>query len=96
MLRCVPPSSAPARRRGADVAGTKRGEAPALKQGDHVEWNTSQGLTRGTVKKKLTSPMDIAGHHVGASAANPEYLVQSDKSGKQAAHKPGALRKTSR
>jgi hypothetical protein len=25
-----------------------------FKQGDEVEWNTPQGKTRGTVKKKLT------------------------------------------
>lgn len=67
-----------------------------FKAGEQVEWNTSQGRTTGTVKKKLTSPTDIKGHHVAASASNPEYLVQSDKSGGQAAHKPGALRKKKR
>lgn len=67
--------------------------ADQLKKGDQVEWNTSQGRTTGTVKKKLTAPTDIKGHHVAASPANPEYLVQSDKSGGQAAHKPQALRK---
>ena len=42
--------------------------------------------------KKLTKPMDIKGHHVAASKDNPEYLVKTDE-GKQAAHKPGALKK---
>ncbi|MCC2676483.1 MAG: hypothetical protein K0R58_3430 [Ramlibacter sp.] len=64
-----------------------------IKKGDKVEWNTSQGRTSGTVKKKLTSPTDIKGHHVAASNGNPQYLVESAKSGGQAAHKPGALRK---
>ena len=64
-----------------------------LKKGDHVEWETSQGTTKGTVKKKLTAPTDIKGHHVAASKENPEYLVESDKSGKEAAHKPEALKK---
>ncbi|MBL0421783.1 DUF2945 domain-containing protein [Ramlibacter sp. AW1] len=64
-----------------------------FKPGDKVGWNTSQGRTSGTVKKKLTQPTDIKGHHVAASPDNPEYLVQSDKTGAQAAHKPGALRK---
>jgi hypothetical protein len=64
-----------------------------FKQGDAVEWNTSQGPTTGTVRKKLTRPTDIEGHHVAASRDNPEYLVTSDKSGKVAAHKPGALKK---
>ena len=67
--------------------------ADELKSGDHVEWNTSQGKTTGTVKKKLTEPMDIKDHHVAASKDNPEYLVESDKSGEQAAHKPDALEK---
>ncbi|MBA2410015.1 MAG: DUF2945 domain-containing protein [Gammaproteobacteria bacterium] len=41
--------------------------ADELKQGDRVEWSTSQGKTTGTVKKKLTRPTDIKGHHVAAS-----------------------------
>jgi len=64
-----------------------------LKKGDRVEWNTSQGKTSGEVKQKLTSPTDIKRHHVNASKDNPEYLVESDKSGKEAAHKPESLKK---
>lgn len=64
-----------------------------LKTGDKVEWETSQGKTTGTVKRKLTEPTDIKEHHVAASEDNPEYLVESDKSGKEAAHKPEALKK---
>lgn len=67
--------------------------ADELKKGDKVEWKTPQGKTTGEVKKKLTSPTDIKGHHVAASEDNPEYLVKSDKSGKEAAHKPDALKK---
>jgi len=65
-----------------------------LKKGDPVEWETSQGKTEGMVKKKLTSPTDIKGHHVAASKDNPEYLVETDKSQKEAAHKPDDLKKT--
>jgi hypothetical protein len=61
--------------------------------GDKVEWHASQGAVRGTVKKKLTSPAEIKGHHVAASRENPEYLVVSDETGAEAAHKPSALRK---
>ncbi len=64
-----------------------------LKKGDHVEWETSQGKTGGTIKKKLTSPTDIKGHHVAASKENPEYLVETAESKKQAAHKPESLKK---
>ena len=70
--------------------------ADKLKAGDAVEWETSQGKTSGTVKKKLTKPTDIKGHHVAASEENPEYLVETDKTKKEAAHKPTALKKTSR
>ena len=63
------------------------------KQGDHVEWGTSQGKTQGVVEKTLTAPMEIKGHHVAASKDNPEFLVKSDKSGKEAAHKVEALKK---
>ncbi len=66
-----------------------------LNVGDEVEWQTSQGKTSGVVKKKLTSKRKIKSHVVAASKENPEYLVQSKKSGALAAHKPGALRKKS-
>lgn len=68
--------------------------ADKLKKGDQVEWETSQGKTSGTVKKKLTEPTDIKGHHVAASADDPQYLVESEKTGAEAAHKPGALKKS--
>ncbi|HEY8600288.1 MAG TPA: DUF2945 domain-containing protein [Thermomicrobiales bacterium] len=61
--------------------------------GDHVSWQTSQGRTTGVITRKLTAPMAIKGHHVAASHENPEYLVVSDESGAEAAHKPGALQK---
>ena len=64
-----------------------------LKKGDKVEWKTPQGKTSGEVIEKLTSPTEIKGHHVAAREDNPEYLVKSDKTGKEAAHKPEALEK---
>jgi hypothetical protein len=64
-----------------------------FKAGDKVEWHASQGAVRGTVKKKLTAPTEIKGHHMAASRENPEYLVVSDETGAEAAHKPSALRK---
>jgi hypothetical protein len=63
------------------------------KTGDRVEWNTSQGPTTGRVKKKLTGRTHVKGHEVAASKDHPEYLVESEKSGKVAAHKPEALRR---
>ena len=63
------------------------------KPGDHVTWASSQGAVKGTVVKEQTSPMEIKGHKVAASADNPELIVKSDKTGAIAAHKPGAVRK---
>ena len=65
----------------------------AFQPGDKVQWQSSQGTVHGTIKKKLTSPTDIKGHHVAASRAHPEYLVVSDKTGAEAAHKADALKK---
>ena len=67
--------------------------ADTIKPGDEVRWNTSQGQTEGKVEKKVTKPMKIKNHHVAASPDNPEYIVKSEKSGKEAAHKPGELKK---
>ncbi|MFM7423523.1 MAG: DUF2945 domain-containing protein [Elainella sp.] len=65
-----------------------------LKKGDAVEWKSSQGKVEGKVEKKLTEPTDIKGHHVNASKDDPQYLVKSDKTGAEAAHKPESLKKT--
>lgn len=68
-------------------------ETDEFKQGDQVEWKSSQGKIAGKVEKKLTEPTDIKRHHVDASEADPQYLVKSDKTGAEAAHKPEALQK---
>jgi hypothetical protein len=68
--------------------------ADELKPGDKVAWKTSQGTTKGEVVKKQTSPTEIKSHKVAASKEDPQYIVESDKTGAQAAHKPEALRKT--
>lgn len=64
-----------------------------LKVGDKVSWNSTQGKVTGSVKNKLTAPIDIKTHHVAASPENPQLLVQSAKTGKVAAHKPAALKR---
>jgi hypothetical protein len=67
--------------------------AQAFNQGDKEEWNTPQGKTHGTVKKELTSDTEVSGQKINASEEDPRYLVKSEKSGKEAAHKPDALTK---
>ena len=67
--------------------------ADSIKTGDAVEWQSQHGKIVGVVKKKLTKPMAIKGHKVAASADDPQYLVESDKTKAQAAHKAEALTK---
>ena len=67
--------------------------ATEFSKGDKVQWESSQGTIEGTIEKKLTEPTDIKKHHVDASKDDPQYLVKSDKTGKEAAHKPGSLSK---
>ena len=66
------------------------------KRGDKVAWNTPQGETTGTVKKKLTADERVGnkgqkGTKVTASEDDPRFLVESETSGKVAAHKPDSL-----
>jgi Hypervirulence associated proteins TUDOR domain len=70
------------------------GMAKEPKAGDKVRWNTSQGMTHGKVKRKLTSETTVGGQKIAASPESPRYLVVSDKTGAEAAHKPEALERT--
>ena len=63
------------------------------KKGDKVSWKTPQGETHGTVGKVVTSTTKVKGHTAKATKEDPEVLVKSDKSGKEAVHKPDALKK---
>ena len=63
-----------------------------LKQGDKVEWKSHGGTATGKVKKKITSETEAGGRKVKASEDEPQYLVESDKSGGTAVHKPEALK----
>lgn len=72
-------------------SGSSSSSSDKFEKGDKVEWETSQGTTTGTVKKKLTEETDIQGHTAKASEDDPQYLVESESTGKEAAHKPSAL-----
>jgi Hypervirulence associated proteins TUDOR domain len=65
-----------------------------LKKGDEVTWQSHGGEAVGRVKKKITSDTEAAGRTVRASKDDPQYLVESDKSGGEAVHKASALKKT--
>lgn len=64
-----------------------------LKKGDRVEWNTPQGKTTGKVVEKITGTAKAGGHVAKASKDAPEYRVESEKSGKDAIHRPEELKK---
>ena len=64
-----------------------------LSKGDKVKWKTSQGATKGKVEKRITSDTKIKDNKVKASKDNPKYVVESDKTGNKAAHKPESLKK---
>jgi DUF2945 family protein len=75
------------------VGGTAVGmaEEKKLSKGDEVTWKSHGQTVHGTVEEKITSRKEAAGRTVDASKDKPQYRVKSDKSGKDAVHKPEAL-----
>lgn len=64
-----------------------------LHEGDEVSWRTHGTTTHGTVRETLTADTRAAGRTVRADEDHPQYLVRSDKSGRDAVHTPQALHK---
>ena len=64
-----------------------------FKVGDHVEWNSEAGRVRGTIQKKVTSPVKFKTYTARASKEEPQYLIKSDKTDHLAMHKGAALKK---
>ncbi len=64
-----------------------------LKAGDKVSWDSSGGHSTGKVVKKETGTAHVKGHTAKATKDDPEFRVKSDKSGKEAIHKPAELKK---
>lgn len=60
-------------------------------KGDRVTWNTPQGETVGTIVERRTSDFQLENQKFNASEDEPAYIVESEKSGKRAAHKEGSL-----
>lgn len=67
--------------------------AKDLSKGDKVTWQSHGTTVPGTVEEKITSDTKAAGRQVRASSDDPQYRVTSDKSGKDAVHKPESLKK---
>ncbi|MFW3171808.1 DUF2945 domain-containing protein [Geodermatophilus sp. CPCC 206100] len=65
--------------------------AEEFSKGDHVTWNSHGNQVEGTVQREITEETEASGRTVKASPEEPQYEVESDKTGKTAVHKPGAL-----
>jgi hypothetical protein len=65
-----------------------------VKKGDEVSWNTPQGKTEGEVVEKKTDDFELYGKNRKASEDDPQVIVKSEKSGKEAAHKESSVDKT--
>ncbi|MFB0834598.1 hypervirulence associated TUDOR domain-containing protein [Arthrobacter halodurans] len=61
--------------------------------GDHVGWNSEAGRITGEVTRIHTRDFSFMGRQRRASPEEPQYEVESDKTGNLAAHKGGALHK---
>ncbi|HEY7789542.1 MAG TPA: DUF2945 domain-containing protein [Vicinamibacterales bacterium] len=64
-----------------------------FKIGDRVSWNSEAGRVRGVIKKVMTADFHWKGYVHHATPAEPQYLIQSDKTDHVAAHKGSALRR---
>jgi hypothetical protein len=59
--------------------------------GDHVSWNSEAGRVRGRIIKVHTGNVDYKGYTHHATADDPQYEIQSDKTDHVALHKARAL-----
>ncbi|MGI4894523.1 MAG: DUF2945 domain-containing protein [Janthinobacterium lividum] len=64
-----------------------------VKKGDHVSWKTPQGETEGKVVERKTEDFELYDKQRRASQDDPQVIVESDKSGKEAAHKESSVQK---
>ena len=67
--------------------------AERFRRGDRVEWNFRGHPVTGRVRKRLLERTEVAGQVVAASQDDPRYLVRSDKSGRETARRPEALKR---
>jgi hypothetical protein len=63
-----------------------------FKRGDRVEWNFRGRTVRGTVRRRLTRRTEVGGQVVAASKDDPRYVVRSERTGRETARRPAALR----
>ncbi|MET9593805.1 DUF2945 domain-containing protein [Streptomyces sp. NPDC006516] len=75
------------------MAGKGKGKGKNLSSGDDVTWKSHGQEVEGTVTRKVDRRTEAAGRTVDASKDEPQYEVESDKTGRTAVHKPESLRK---
>lgn len=62
-----------------------------FKVGDHVRWNSEAGRVTGTILKRHTKDVLYKGYTHHATPDDPQYEIESDKTGHIAMHKATAL-----
>lgn len=67
--------------------------AKDLEDGDEVTWSSHGHTVHGEVEQKITEKTEAAGRTVAASEDEPQYKVKSAKTGREAVHKPDALKR---
>ena len=75
-------------------ASRTAGMSNDFKAGDKVVWSShGSDDTPGVVVRKITKDTEAGGRRVRASEDEPQYLVRSEKGGREAVHKPSALKR---
>jgi hypothetical protein len=67
--------------------------AEELKRGDRVEWNYRGHVVTGKVRRRPTKRAVIGGRVAAASKEDPRYVVRTEKSDRDVALRPAALRR---
>lgn len=74
-------------------SGPHTGVMSDFKKGDHVEWNSEAGMVRGVIREIHTEDVEFKGRMRRCSKDEPQYEIESDKTGHMAMHKGSALKK---
>ncbi len=69
------------------------GSKKNFRKDDAVKWDSSQGKVEGEVLSKVTGTKKIKGHTAKAFPDEPQYEVESHKTGARAVHHPEELRR---
>ncbi|KXV62523.1 hypervirulence associated TUDOR domain-containing protein [Acetobacter orleanensis] len=66
-------------------------QSQSFEIGDVVTWNSEAGYVSGRIRAIHTTPFDVNGYQHHATAQEPQYEIESLKTGHVAFHKGGAL-----